>query len=74
LVLSRFEHDKPHHLTKSNHLHQSNLAQTTTSILTTVKSHLNEWEIISHKVTSQIQHHKGWKDLYNTHDDMAKHK
>jgi hypothetical protein len=27
---------------------------------------------ISHKDTSQTQHHKGWKDLYDTHDCMAK--
>jgi hypothetical protein len=73
LVLSRFEHDKPHHLTESNHFHQSNLAQTTASILTMVKSHLNGWETISHKDTSQTQHHKGWKDLYDSHDGMAKH-
>jgi hypothetical protein len=48
-------------------------AQTTASILTTVKSHLNGWETISHKDTCQTQHHKGWKDLYDTHDCMAKH-
>jgi hypothetical protein len=35
------------------------IAQTTTSILTTVNSHLDRWETISHKDTSQIQHHKG---------------
>jgi hypothetical protein len=72
-VLSRFEHGKPHHLMESNRLHHSNLAQTTTSILTIVKSHLDGWETISHKDTSQTQHHKGWKDLYNTHDCMTKH-
>jgi hypothetical protein len=44
LVLSRFEHDKPHHLTESNRFHQSNLAQTTASILTMIKSHLDGWE------------------------------
>jgi hypothetical protein len=48
------------------------IAQTTTSILTMVKSHLDRWETISHKDTSQTQHHKGWKDLYNTHDCMTK--
>jgi hypothetical protein len=73
LILSRFEYDKPIHLTKSSRLHHSNLAQTTASILTTVKSHLNGWETISHKDTSQTQHHKGWKDLCDTHDCMAKH-
>jgi hypothetical protein len=36
-----------------NRLHQSNLAQTTASILTMVKSHLDGWETISHKDTSQ---------------------
>jgi hypothetical protein len=71
-VLSRFEHDKPHYLTESNRLHHSILAQTTTSILTMVKSHLDGWETISHKGTSQTQHHKGWKDLYDTHDCMTK--
>jgi hypothetical protein len=28
-------------------------------ILTTIKSHLGEWETIYHKDTSQSQHHKG---------------
>jgi hypothetical protein len=60
-------------LTDSNHLHHSNLAQTTALILSTVKSHLDRWETISHKDTSQTQHHNGWKDLYDTHDCMAKH-
>jgi hypothetical protein len=73
-VLNSFKHDKPHHLTESNCLQNSNLAQTTASILTTVKSHLDGWETISHKDTSQTQHHEGWKDLYDTHDCMAKHK
>jgi hypothetical protein len=50
------------------------IAQTTTSILT--------WSPListdgrpqqSHKDTSQTQHHKGWKDLYNSQDCMAKH-
>jgi hypothetical protein len=72
-VLSRFEHDKPHHLTKSSRLHHSNLTQTTTSILTRAKSHLDGWETLSHKDTRQTQHHKGWKDLYDSHDCMAKH-
>jgi hypothetical protein len=72
-VLSRFEHDKPHHLVESNRLHPSILAQTIASILTMVKSHLDGWENISHKDTSQTQHHKGWKNLYDTHDCMAKH-
>jgi hypothetical protein len=40
-VCSRFEHEKPHHLTESNHLHHSTLAQTTTLIVTMVKSHLD---------------------------------
>jgi hypothetical protein len=71
LVLSRFEHDKPHHLTDSNRLHHSNLAQTTTSILTTIKSHLDGWETISHNDTSQTQHHKGWKDFYDIHDLLS---
>jgi hypothetical protein len=71
--LAWFEHDKPHHLTESHCLHHSNLAQITASIPTMVKSHLNGWETISHKDTSQTQHHKGWKDLYDTHDCMAKH-
>jgi hypothetical protein len=56
-----------------NHLHHSNLAQTTSSILTMVNSHLDGWETISHKDTSQTQHHKGWKDMYDSHDCMAKH-
>jgi hypothetical protein len=56
-----------------NRLHHSNLAQTTASILTRVISHLNGWGTISHKDTSQTQHHKGWKDLYDSHDCMAKH-
>jgi hypothetical protein len=58
---------------ESNRLHHSILAQTTTLILTTVKAHLYGWETISDKVTSQTQHHKGWKDLYDTHDYMAEH-
>jgi hypothetical protein len=57
----------------SNRLHHSNLAQTTASILTRVNSHLDGWETISHKDTSETQHHKGWKDLYDSHDCMAKH-
>jgi hypothetical protein len=60
-------------LIDSNCLHHFNLAQTTTSILTMVKSHLDGWETISHKDTRQTQHHKGWKDLYDTHDCMTKH-
>jgi hypothetical protein len=48
-------------------------AQTTASILTTVNSHIDGWETITHKDTSQTQRHKGWKDLYDTHDWMAKH-
>jgi hypothetical protein len=41
-----------------------NLAQTTASNLTTVKSHLDLWETKhSHKDTSQTQHHIRWKDL-----------
>jgi hypothetical protein len=35
------------------------IAQTTTTILTTVNSHLNEWKTISHKGATQTQHHKG---------------
>jgi hypothetical protein len=58
---------------ESNRLHHSNLAQTTTLILTMVKSHLNGWETIAHKDTSQTQHHKRWKDLYDTHDCMTKY-
>jgi hypothetical protein len=58
---------------ESNRLHHSNIAQITTLILTMVKSHLDGWEIIAHKDTSQTQHHKGWKDLYDTHNCMAKH-
>jgi hypothetical protein len=54
-------------------LHHSILAQTTTSILTRVNSHLDGWETISHKDTRQTQHHKGWKDLFDSHDSMAKH-
>jgi hypothetical protein len=60
-------------LTVFNHLHHSNLAQTKASILTMVKSHLNGWETISHKDTSQTRYHKGWKDMYDTHDCMTKH-
>jgi hypothetical protein len=56
-----------------NRLHHSNLAQTTASILTRFNSHLDGWETISHKDTSQTQYHKGWKDLYDSHDCMAKH-
>jgi hypothetical protein len=37
------------------------IAQTTASIFTTINSHLNGWETISHKDTSKIQHHRGWK-------------
>jgi hypothetical protein len=58
---------------ESNYLHRSNLAQTTASTLTKVKLHLDGWETIAHKDTSQTQHHKRWKDLYNTHECMAKH-
>jgi hypothetical protein len=36
-----------------NRLHHSNLAQTTALILTRVNSHLDRWETISHKDTSQ---------------------
>jgi hypothetical protein len=60
-------------LTESNRLHHSILAQTTASILTMEKSHLDGWKTIPHKVTSQTQHHKGWKYLYDTHDYMSKH-
>jgi hypothetical protein len=56
-----------------NCLHHSSLAQTKASILTRVNSHLDGWETISHKDTSQTQHHKGWKDLYDSHYCMAKH-
>jgi hypothetical protein len=50
-----------------------NLAQTTASNLTTVKSHLDGSETKhSHKDTSQTQHHIWWKDLYDTHDCRAK--
>jgi hypothetical protein len=31
------------------------------------------WVTISHKDTSQTQHHKGWKELYDTHNCLAKH-
>jgi hypothetical protein len=58
---------------ESNRLHHFNLAQTTSSILTMVKSHLDRWETIAHKDTSQNQYHKGWKDLYDTLNYMAKH-
>jgi hypothetical protein len=57
----------------SNRLDHSNLAQITALILTMVKSHLDRWETITHKDTIQTQHHKGWKDLYDIHDYMAKH-
>jgi hypothetical protein len=56
-----------------NRLHHYNLAQTTTSILTRINSHLNRWETISHKDTSQTQYPKGWKDLCDSHDCRAKH-
>jgi hypothetical protein len=72
IVLSRFEHDKLHHLTESNRLHHSILAQITAWILSMVKTHLDGWETISHKDTSQTQYHKGSKYLYDTHDYMAK--
>jgi hypothetical protein len=72
-VLRRFENDKPQHLTESNRLHHSDLAEITASILPMVKSHLDGWETTSHKDTSQTQHHKGCKDLYDTHDYMFKH-
>jgi hypothetical protein len=42
-----------------NHLPIPTIGQTTTLILTMVNSHLDGWETISHKDTSQIQHHKG---------------
>jgi hypothetical protein len=58
---------------ESNHLHHSNLDQATSLILTRAKSRLDGWETLSHKDTSQTQHHKGWKDLYDSHDCMAKH-
>jgi hypothetical protein len=58
---------------ESNCLHHFHHAQTIATILTLVKSYLDEWDTISHKDTSQTQHHKGWKDLYDTHDYMAKH-
>jgi hypothetical protein len=38
---------------ESNRLHHSNLSQTTTLILTMVKSHLDGWGTIAHKDTSQ---------------------
>jgi hypothetical protein len=43
------------HVTRrnTNRLHHSNLAQTTSSILTRVNSHLDGWETISHKDISQ---------------------
>jgi hypothetical protein len=56
-----------------NRLHRSSLDQTTASIITRVNSHLDGWEAISHKDTSQTQHHKGRKDWYDSHDCMAKH-
>jgi hypothetical protein len=56
-----------------NYLHHSNLAKTTASILTRVNSHLDRWETISHKDTSQTQHPKRWKDLYDSHDCMTMH-
>jgi hypothetical protein len=61
------------HITRRNpnRLHHSNHAQTTASILTRVNSHLDGSETISHKDTSQTQHHKGWKDIYDSHDCMA---
>jgi hypothetical protein len=50
-----------------------NLAQTTVSNLTIVKSHLDGWETKhSDKDTCQTQHHIRWKDLYDTHDCRAK--
>jgi hypothetical protein len=58
---------------ESNRLHHSDLAQITALTLSMVKSHLDGWETTSHKDTSQTQHHKEWKDLYDTHDSMAKH-
>jgi hypothetical protein len=46
-----------------------NLAQTTSSNLTTVKSHHDGWKTKhSHKDTSQTQHHIRWEDLYDTHE------
>jgi hypothetical protein len=60
-------------LRNPNCLHHSILAQTTASILTRVNSHLDGWETISQKDTRQTQHHKGWKDLYDSHDYVAKH-
>jgi hypothetical protein len=55
-----------------NRLDHSSLAQTIASILTRVNSHLDGWETISDKDISQTQHHKRWKDLYDSHDYMAK--
>jgi hypothetical protein len=50
-----------------------NLAQTTASNLTMVKSYFDRWETKhSHKDTSQTQYHIRWKDLYDTHDCRAK--
>jgi hypothetical protein len=43
-VLSRFEHDKPHHLTDSNRLHHSKPCSNSASNLTTVTSHHDGWK------------------------------
>jgi hypothetical protein len=50
------------------------VAQSTASILTwSPRISTDERPQQSHNDTSQPQHHKGWKDLYNSQDSMAKH-
>jgi hypothetical protein len=50
------------------------IAQTTASILTrSPRISTDGRPQHSHKHTSQTQHHKAWKDLYNSQDCMAKH-
>jgi hypothetical protein len=57
-----------------NHLHHSNHCSKQSIDPHRVNSHLNGWKTQhSHKDTSQTQHHKGWKDLYDSQDCMAKH-
>jgi hypothetical protein len=67
-----FEHEKPQHLTESNRLHHSNLTQTTTSIPTTIISHLDGWKTTTPTKTQAKLNIIKMEDLYDTHDCRAK--
>jgi hypothetical protein len=57
-----------------NHLHHSNHCSNHGINPHTAKPHLEDGKPQhSHIDTSQTQHYKGWKDMYDTHDCMAKH-